>query len=267
MGDENYPVKAGPGASHGPAWCVPPQTPTIGRNEVHVWRAALDQAPSLMQEFRRRLAADEQARAARLYFERDREHFIAARGMLRDILGRYLNDAPESLSFRYGSHGKPALAGEPDGAAIRFNVSHSHGLALYAVTRSGEVGIDLEQIRSEVAVAEIAERFFSPREVAALLNLPASEQRLAFFRCWARKEAYIKARGEGLSTPLNEFDVSLAAGEPAALLDIRPDASELLRWSLQDLDAGPGYAAALATEGRGWRLSCWQWQESKRPSV
>ena len=240
---------------------------TIDRDEVHVWRATLDQTPSQIQGFLHRLATDEQIRAARLYFERDREHFIAGRGVLRDILGRYVNRASESLSFCYGAHGKPALAGNSDEDAIRFNVSHSQGLALYAVTRGREVGIDLERIRSELAVVEIAERFFSRREVAVLHSLPTEMQRQAFFRCWTRKEAYIKARGEGLSLPLDEFDVSLAPGEPASVLATQPDPSETFRWSLRDLIPFSGYAAALAVAGHGWRLSCWQWPDPRRQSV
>jgi 4'-phosphopantetheinyl transferase len=253
--------------SHGSPWPAPPPTSTIDRSEVHVWRAALDRTPSQIQDFHRQLAADERARAAQLYFDIDRDHFIAARGILRDILGRYLNRAPEAVSFHYGSHGKPALAGESGGASIRFNVSHSQGLALYSITRGGEVGVDLEQVRSKLDITEIAERFFSPLEVATLRKLPVVEQHPAFFRCWTRKEAYIKARGVGLSTPLNEFDVSLAPGEPAMLLGVRPNSSELLCWSLQDIDAGTGYAAALATEGRERRIRYWEWQESMRQSI
>jgi 4'-phosphopantetheinyl transferase len=253
-------MKAAPDAYQTLRWCSPPDAVTISRDEVHVWRAALDPTASQTQYFQRHLAADERARADRLYFERDRQHFIAARGVLRDILARYLNRAPESLSFRYGAQGKPALAGDDDKAGIRFNISHSRGLALCAVALGREVGIDIEQVRAELAVVEIAERFFSPREVAALLLLPALEQRPAFFRCWTRKEAYIKARGEGLSMPLDQFDVSLAPGEPAVLLDARPDSSEHNRWSLQDLDAAAGFAAALAMEGQAGRLRLWQWQ-------
>ncbi len=260
-------MKAAPDVRQTLRWCGPPEVATISRDEVHVWRAALDQTASQRQYFQRHLAADERARAARLYFERDREHFIVARGVLRDILARYLNREPGSLSFRYGSHGKPALAGNDDEAGIRFNISHSRGMALCAVALGREVGIDIEQVRADLAIVEIAERFFSPREVATLLLLPALEQRPAFFRCWTRKEAYIKARGEGLSIPLDGFDVSLAPGEPAALLGVRPDPVDSIRWSLEDLDAAPGFAAALAVEGRGWRLSRWQWQDSKRHSV
>jgi 4'-phosphopantetheinyl transferase len=125
------------------------------------------------------------------------------------------------------------------------------------------VGIDLERIRLDLAVAEIAERFFSRREVAMLRALSTDVQQQAFFRCWTRKEAYIKARGEGLSLPLDQFDVSLAPGEPAAVLGTQPDPSEASRWSLQELTPAPGYAAALAVKGHSWRLTCWQWPDPR----
>jgi 4'-phosphopantetheinyl transferase len=247
-------------------WPAPPETPALGRNEVHVWRATLHQNPSQIQSFLHNLAADEQARADRFCFKRDREHFIVARGVLRAILGGYMNRAPECLSFCYNSHRKPALTGESDGDAIRFNVSHSDGVALYVVTRGREVGIDLERIRFDLAVAEIAERFFSQQEVAMLRTLPTEVQRQAFFRCWTRKEAYIKARGEGLSLPLDQFDVSLAPGEPAAILGSQLDPSEASRWCLQELTPAPGYVAALAVEGHDWCLTCWQWPSPRRQS-
>ena len=260
-------MKAAPSTSPVPPWRSPPETLVLGCDQVHVWRATLDQTPSQIQSFLHNLAADEQARAERFYFERDREHFIAARGVLRAIRGGDLNRVPECLSFCYSSHGKPALAGEPDGDAIRFNVSHSHGIALYAVTRGREVGIDLERIRLDLAVAEIAERFFSRREVAMLRTLPIEAQREAFFRCWTRKEACLKARGEGLSLPLNQVDVSLAPGEPAAVHGTQRDSSEASRWSLQELAPATGYVAALAVAGHGWRLACWQWPDPRQQSV
>lgn len=235
--------------------------PVIGCDEVHVCQAELDQPPSQVQSFFDTLAADERARAGRFYFAEDRARYIAARGMLRAILGRYLQRAPESLTFFYGARGKPALSAETGGDAIRFNVSHSHGVAFYAVARGREVGIDLERIRCDVAVAEIAERFFSRREAAILRTLPSEAQHQAFFHCWTRKEAYIKAHGEGLSLPLDQFDVSLAPGDPAAILGTRPDPSEASRWSLQDLSAAPGYVAALAAEGHDWRLAYSQWPD------
>jgi len=260
-------MKAAPVTSPVPPWRAPPETLVLGCDEVHVWRATLDQTPSQIQSFRHNLAADELARAERFYFEKDRGHFIVARGVLRAILGGYLKRAPECLSFRYSSHGKPALAGESGGDAIRFNVSHSHGVALYAVTRGREVGIDVERIRFNLAVAEIAGRFFSQREVAMLRALPTEAQREAFFRCWTRKEACLKARGEGLSLPLNQIDVSLAPGKPDAVSGTQPDSSEASRWSFQELAPAPGYVAALAVEGQGWRLACWQWPDPGQPSV
>jgi len=248
-------------------WRSPPGILVLGDDEVHVWRATLDQTPSEIQSFLHNLAADEKGRAERFYLERDREHFIVARGVLRAVLGGYLHRTPESLSFCYNPYGKPALAGESDGDTIRFSVSHSHGVALFAVTRGREVGIDIEHIRFDLEVVGIAEQFFSPREVAMLRMLPTEAQRQAFFQCWTRKEAYIKARGEGLSLPLDQFDVSLAPGEPAAVLGAQGDPSEASRWSLQELTAAPGYAAALAVEGHGWHLNCWQWPDPRQQSV
>jgi 4'-phosphopantetheinyl transferase len=260
-------MNAAPTTSPVLLWSSPPRTLVLDGDQVHVWRATLDQAPSQVQGFLHILAPDEQARASRHYFERDRKHFIVARGILRAILGGYLNRAPECLSFCYNAHGKPGLARQSDGDAIRFNVSHSHGLALYAVTRGRQVGIDIEHIRFDVAVAEIAKRFFSRREVATLLALPTEVQRQAFFRCWTRKEAYIKALGEGLSLPLDQFDLPPAAGEPHTAPGAQRDPSETRRWSLQELTPASGYAASLAVEGHDWRLVCWQWPNPAQQSV
>lgn len=260
-------MKAAPTASPVLPWRLPPETLILGSDEVHVWRATLDQTTSQIENFRHTLAADEQARAERFYFRRDREHFIVARGVLRALLGFYLNKAPECLSFRYSSHGKPALARESGGDTVRFNLSHSRGVALYAVTRGREVGIDLEYIRSDLEVEQIAERFFSCREIATLRALPIDLRTYAFFLCWTRKEAYIKARGEGLSLPLDQFDVSLIPGEPAALLSTHRGSHEALRWSLQELTPAPSYVAALGVEGHGWGLACWQWPDLRQQSV
>jgi 4'-phosphopantetheinyl transferase len=231
-------------------WSFAPETLALARDEVHVWRVSLDLAPAQIQSFLPKLAADERARAARFHFERDRDHFTVGRGVLRSILGRYLNRAPESLSFCYGSHGKPSLARESKGASIRFNLSHSHDLALYAIARERELGIDLERVRCDLAVLEIAERFFSREEAARLSALPGESRHQEFFRCWTGKEAYVKARGEGLSLPLDQRD---------------PD--EVSRWSFRELIPAAGYLAALAVEGQGWRLSCWQWPDPRHPSA
>jgi 4'-phosphopantetheinyl transferase len=248
-------------------WGFPPATIILGNNEVHVWRASLDEPPPQRDSFLHTLAAEEQTRAQRFYFQTDRERFINAHGVLRAILGLYLDRAPKCLSFCYSSYGKPALTLESGGDAIRFNMSHSRGVALYAVTRGREIGIDLEFIRCDLEVEQIAERFFSRSEIATLRALPTDLQKHAFFLCWTRKEAYIKARGEGLSLPLDQFDVSLIPGEPAALLSTQPDSDEAVRWSLKELTLASGYVAALAVEGRGWTLSCWQWPRPLRSTA
>jgi 4'-phosphopantetheinyl transferase len=242
-------------------WLSPPKELVLAENEVHVWRADLECEPADVQAFRRLLSTDEIAKAERFYFERDRSHFIAARGLLRTILGRYLRIYPGRLRFFYKLYGKPALVGENGDKIYSFNLSHSHGLLLLAITRGREVGVDIERIHSELGVQgqEIAERFFSPNEVAKLCSLPTDQKAEAFFYCWTRKEAYVKAKGGGLSVPLDQFEVSLSPGEPAALLHALPrDASD---WSMEELHPGPAYAAALVVQGRPLKLRCWQWLE------
>lgn len=234
-----------------------PPTLTLDSDEVHIWRAALDVPESQVRSLWYTLTADECQRAERYVFAKDRTHFVVARGLLRVLLGRYLGQDPPQLRFIYGPHGKPALATDTGGGTLRFNVSHSHGLALYAITRGREVGVDVERIRPEVAQEKIAERFFSPREVTLLRALPAPLQATAFFACWTRKEAYIKATGEGLTLPLDQFDVSLVPGEPAALLRTAWDPQEAARWALQDLVPALDYRAAVAVAGHDWRLTCW----------
>jgi 4'-phosphopantetheinyl transferase len=242
-------------------WLPPPADLALSSDEIHVWRASLDLPVSRVQSLQQTLAADELSRAERFYFQKDREHFIVARGLLRAILSRYLDMEPGQLRFCYSPYGKPALATTPGQETRSFNVSHSHGLALYAITHSREIGIDLERIRTDLDCEQIAARFFSPRENAVMHALPAKLKPEAFFNCWTRKEAYIKARGGGLSLPLDQFDVPLAPGEPTMLLNTRGDPQEATRWSLRALTPGPGYVAALAVEGQGWRLTCWQWPE------
>lgn len=247
-----------PAESAAQSWPHPPTSMVLGADEVHVWRASLNHPPHRLQQLRGTLSADEAERAARFHFERDRQHFIAARGLLREILSRYLKLSPDSLRFKYTSYGKPYLTDECGGAWLRFNVSHSGGLALYAISRERELGIDIEQIRTDIEHKQIASDFFSKQESVALHALPAHLQQEAFFLCWTRKEAYVKGIGEGLSLPLNSFDVSLTPGAPAALLAVRGDAHEAARWTLQALEPGAGYCAALVAEGRDWQLKCWQ---------
>ena len=248
------------------AWQLPGTDLILAPGEVHVWRAALPVPAAARARFERSLSPDEQARASRFHFPRDQERFIATRGMLRAILGRYASVEPGELRFDYSSFGKPSLAQALGGHELRFNLSHSGGLALLGLTRARAIGIDVERFRPDLSTDKIARSFFSPREVADLLALPADARQAAFFACWTRKEAFVKARGEGLSFPLDQFDVSLAPGEPAALLGTRGDPLEASRWTLLELDVGSGYAAALAVEGGLWTLRCLHWPDTTEPA-
>ena len=203
------------------------------------------------------LAADEQERADRFVFEHDRQHYTVGRGFLRQILGRYVGLEPAQLRFSYGPQGKPDLADSRLSAALRFNLSHSKGLALVGLTQRHELGIDIEGIRTLDDMDKIAERFFSAAENVVYAQVPAALKSVAFFNCWTRKEAYIKAIGEGLSHPLDTFDVTLAPGAPARLLRAEKDPQAINRWSLMTLEPAPGYIGALAVAGQNLRVSSW----------
>jgi 4'-phosphopantetheinyl transferase len=243
-------------------WETPPVNPTLSSPEVHVWRASLHTEATQLAQFYATLADDERGRAGRFYRQQDRVHYITARGILRALLGHYLHLSPQQVCLAYNAYGKPELASDSGPQPLRFNLSHSHELVLYGFTHGREIGIDIEYIRPTFARDQIAKQFFSPRENAALRVLTDSQHTLGFFNCWTRKEAYIKARGQGLSLALDQFDVSLTPGEPAALLQTRDIPQEAARWSLHELAPGPGYLAAVAVEGRDWRLMTWQWPGS-----
>jgi len=218
----------------------------------------------LLGRLERTLSGDEINRARRFVFPRDCGRFIAARGILRDILARYCDADPDSVRFQYGSTGKPSLARDSGPLDLRFNVSHSHGLALVAVTRAREIGVDVELVRPAVARERIAERFFSPSEAAVLRSLPEDRQATSFFQFWTRKEAYIKARGEGLAIPLDSFDVTIAHGELTRVIEIRDASVEAGAWTIADIDPGPGFEGAVASEGSGWMIDLLDWSPAVR---
>jgi 4'-phosphopantetheinyl transferase len=197
-------------------------------------------------------------RAARFIFDKDRNHFVAARAILREILGRYLHVSPGTLEFEYGARRKPAVSREHHNTDLRFNISHSNGLAVFAFARGRELGVDVEWIRPSFATREIAERYFSPRELAEWRELPAQNQSEGFFLCWTRKEAYVKARGEGLYIPLQEFDVSLTPGRLETLRSVDSD-----RWTLSSLDPGHGCAGAVVVERRECKQSQWEYERKE----
>lgn len=225
-------------------WQPGPANPSLPTRELHVWRIPLDSPAHTLDTARALLAPDEGARADRFTMDAPRRRFTLARAALRTVLARYTGRPPHDLAFTTGPHGKPALADSP----FRFNLSHSEDLALLAITRRTEVGIDIEHIDPRRAADDIAARFFSPAEQQQLAHYTGDERTAAFFRAWSRKEAVIKALGEGLACPLASFDVSLDEHH-AALLALRRDQAELHTWTLLALDAAPGYAAAVALIG------------------
>jgi len=239
-------------------WLAPPGSPALKNGDVHVWRVRLDQPPPIRETLSTLLDPDEKQRATSFCFPKDREHFSVARGALREVLSRYLHISAKRIQFTPNEYGKPSVSGQTSENRLRFNLSHSHGVALYALTGCGAIGVDIELIREEVAGLLIAKGCFSPIELSKLRALPRDLQTTAFFRCWTRKEAYIKARGEGLSHPLDQFVVSLAPGEPASLLHTANDPTEASEWSLRDVDPYPNYVAAIAVRSQAPTLHHWK---------
>lgn len=235
------------------SWEPRPDRLRFEADEVHVWRASLDCGERVLDQFEATLAPDEKDRARRFVFQPDRNSYIAARGILRELLGRYLSRAAGEIEFDYGAQGKPAL--RSGSSQMQFNVSHSHGMALFAFAVGREVGVDVELVRPDFAGEKIAERFFSSQEVKELRSLPAPAQDEGFFLCWTRKEAYIKARGEGLQIPLKSFHVSLTPGQPARL-----QAGDSSRWSLRSLRPDARYVGAVVGENQDWKLRGWEWR-------
>lgn len=243
-------------APSGAAWRLDP-------GQIHLWRASLDLPPARVRELERFLSPDELARAKRFVARSVRGRYTTARAVLRNILARYVSATPEDLRFSYTEYGKPDLA--HPATSIRFNVSHSHDLAVYALTTGQSVGVDVEYLHRRAIVdrLKIAYRFFSDREYNALASMPPWRRDQAFLACWTRKEAVVKAIGQGLSCPLDQFDVTVDPGDPAELLATRWDVSDAQHWSMASVDPGPDYIGAMAVKNRDIRLCFWQWDHAQ----
>ncbi|HEX5127808.1 MAG TPA: 4'-phosphopantetheinyl transferase superfamily protein [Rhodocyclaceae bacterium] len=224
-------------------------------------RASLEWPDVGMAALERVLTEEERARAERYHFKKDRDRFVVARGMLRYLLGHYLKCSPAEVRFFYSQYGKPSLAW-PDLPAFQFNLSHSHSLVLYAFTIGRQLGIDIERVRQDIDVPGIARHTFSEAERKVLASVTAESKVDVFFDCWTRKEAYVKARGEGMHFGLSSFDVSLHPQDAPALLRVKDNDEEASRWSFRSLNPHPGYKACLAAEGHTWRLKCWHLDEA-----
>jgi 4'-phosphopantetheinyl transferase len=240
-------------------WLIPPADLDLKSHQVDIWRAQLNLPVDSLKLLESTLSEDERQRAARFHFPANRDRFIAAHGCLRDVLARYLHCETSQLSFSANHYGKPAL----NDHKLEFNLSHSGDYGLIAVVQERKVGVDVERIRQGISSQVIARQYFSKSEVAELLALSRNHWETGFFNCWTRKEAFIKARGLGLSLPLESFDVSLTPNEPAILRETRPDPQEAAHWILLSIEVDPRYAAAAAIEDQSPEFRLWDWNHSE----
>ena len=215
----------------------------LPKRSVHIWALQIGSSDEVADVFDPILVPDEKERAGRFRFDHLRRSFVITRGVLRCLLGSYLALHPSAIRLQYGPKGKPVVA--PD-APVDFNLSHSGEMAVFAFTAGCPIGVDLERVRVLDELQAIASRFFCPEETAEIISLPQDQRERAFFNCWTRKEAYVKAVGDGLSVPLDLFRVTVKPGEPAQFVHVHHDINAANRWMLHDLSLGPQYAAALA---------------------
>lgn len=241
-----------------PVWETAPEQLVCPGDEIHIWLADLDRLYPVLSPLEALLSADEQERGQRFRFALHQQRFMAGRGILRLLLSQYLNVAPQALMFQYGAHGKPALAASH--SLLQFNLSHADNLAVYAIGSAKAIGIDLEKFR-EVQVQDLAERFFSPQEAAALLRLKPELQQSTFFRYWTAKEALLKATGEGLSA-LSQVELDYSAA--VLRLVSGPACPAADRWMLTEFVPASDYRAALAVAGQGWKLKFWRFVKAVR---
>ena len=228
--------------------------------EIHVWRIDLAAGSGLPADPAVLLSPDERERAARLLCEHKRTRFIAGRSALRSLLGQYLDKAPQTLVFRYGPHGKPALVTGASETILTFNFSHSEDLALLAVATDREVGIDIEYRHRDISVAPFARHILSENEAAALQRLPEEQHQQALLVAWTRKEAYVKALGEGLARSLKSFSAGIADNDEIAVLRLEDADGEPRSWRFIPLAVHPDYLACLASPGAGVTLRCLDWR-------
>lgn len=234
-----------------PHWQTAAVPPQLQAGELHIWKIALDRDDGQWQPLMALLSNDEQIKADRYRFEKHRRRYILGRVTLRNLLGGYLDRAPETFRFAYNSHGKPFLANDDSG--LRFNVSHSGEIMLAAFVLNSEIGIDIEAIQQDIDYMGIGQRWFSEQESNTLRDLPKEKRIGAFFRAWTRKEAYIKAQGIGLSYSLNRFSVSMDETSPA-LLEHQDGLQETKSWQIHDIEVSSAYSAAVAIEAARWDI-------------
>lgn len=240
-------------------WDSPPRERKLGARDVHVWAAGLDQSPGRLSSLKQTLSPDEQCRAGRFHFERDRHRFIAGRGILREILGSYTDIHPAQLRFDYCPRGKPILADSSELRRLHFNLGHSEDLMVLAVTRACIVGVDIERIREIPEMERIVVQYFSAGEAAQFMASPKDRKLRAFYRLWTRKEAILKASDEGISGLAKDLDFPFPPPQSAQVRAMPENSAINANWTWVELTAAPGYVAALAAPVADVTCSCWRW--------
>lgn len=237
---------------------IPYPSPVLTPNEVHIWLVQTNDPSIALEDFESLLSSVERDRALRFKFGADRRRYVITHAALRSILSIYAKWPAEELQFASGPYGKPKLAAIHSKNRIDFNLSHSHEVALVAVTAAREIGVDVEWVRKDFAFGEVAKRFFTQREVAALHSLPHDFQREAFYKCWTSKEAFLKAKGIGLSGELDEVEILFNRKDGVRVNGTIPN------WALVELYPYAGYVGALAAQGPECRFKWFQWQQTLR---
>lgn len=243
-------------------WPLASSPPELAKGEVHLWSISLQAPPEKLDQLQTRLDAEEAERARRFLFDQHRRRFIAGRAALRAILGLYLSCPPDRIEFGYEGLGKPYLSGATPRAPLHFNLSNSGEMAVVAITAERPLGVDIEFTPRRCDFAALAKRYFSREEQQELFDLPADLHRSAFFRCWTRKEAMLKATGTGLTFPLDRFVVSLRAEDPPRVLSIEGCEVRAREWWLASFSQHPDYEIALALLGEPAGVKRMEWAEA-----
>jgi 4'-phosphopantetheinyl transferase len=239
------------------SWQIPETCRTLDEGDVHVFTFRLNPPAEVRESLATYLSEEESARAARFRFERDRHRFVVGRGVLRSVLGEYVEAPPEKIQFHYNAQGKPMLRPEMSNGRLHFNLAHSEDIAVLGITRAGQVGVDVERVRPLPDFDELVKQFFSPRESEEFLKLSEVEKPEAFFNLWTRKEAWLKATGEGIAHSLHLVEVSFLPGQSARLLSIPARLRANPDWLLHPLYPARDFAAAVAVNAKQAQFKCW----------
>lgn len=240
-------------------WTAAPTAISLAEHSVHVWAASLQVSADTLERLRVTLSADELERASRYKFDVHRNRYLAGRGILRSILARYLNNTASDLEFTYSAHQKPELTRATNSGGLHFNLAHTGDLAVIAIANAAPLGVDVEEVRAIKDVEDLVARFFSSRENELFQQLAPEKKSAAFFNLWTRKEALLKATGEGITGGLNRVEVSFLESEPARLLAINGDSNRASEWTLNAFAPASGFVGALAIRARSLELECWKW--------